>query len=281
MATTTVQATRRWERRVIGTARAIAVLFIVAILAYWLLAYVRQRHALFPGMADAVNGPPPPGALAIPLPTSAGNGLAWYLPPLSGEAKGAPLVIFTHGNAELIREWAEPLAPLRGWGFALLLVEFPGYGGAPGEPTQSLIAETIAAAYDWAMGDPEVAPAAVIAYGRSAGGAAAALLSQRRPLAALILESSWSSVADIARSYMVPPVLVRDRLDNRAAVAAFTGPMLLLHGVVDDIVPPDHARRLHAAAPHARLEWLPCGHNDCLRPWPVVREFLGPWLPTR
>ena len=55
---------------------------------------------------------------------------------------------------------------------------------------------------------------------------------------------------------------------------SFKGPTLVLHGDRDDIVPPHHARALAAAANDATLKFMPCGHNDCPRPWSELRAFL-------
>jgi fermentation-respiration switch protein FrsA (DUF1100 family) len=49
---------------------------------------------------------------------------------------------------------------------------------------------------------------------------------------------------------------------------------LIVHGERDEIIPAAHAEELHAAAPRSRLVLEPCGHNDCQRPWPLLREFL-------
>jgi hypothetical protein len=68
--------------------------------------------------------------------------------------------------------------------------------------------------------------------------------------------------------------LVRDPFDNLAAVREYAGPVLIVHGERDDIVPIWHARALAAAARSARLETMPCGHNDCPRPWGVLRRYL-------
>jgi fermentation-respiration switch protein FrsA (DUF1100 family) len=54
----------------------------------------------------------------------------------------------------------------------------------------------------------------------------------------------------------------------------YKGPILLLHGEHDGIIPPSHSRTLAGVAPHAELHFLPCGHNDCPRAWELVRPFL-------
>jgi fermentation-respiration switch protein FrsA (DUF1100 family) len=70
------------------------------------------------------------------------------------------------------------------------------------------------------------------------------------------------------------PLLVRDPFDNLALLRRFSGPVLLLHGERDEIIPPAQAKALQGGAPGAELHWLPCGHNDC-RPWASVLRFLA------
>ena len=72
----------------------------------------------------------------------------------------------------------------------------------------------------------------------------------------------------------IPGFLVRDPFDNLEVVRAFAGPILLLHGERDQSIPLAHARALQSAAPHAELHVLPCGHNDCIRPWELLEKFL-------
>ena len=123
-------------------------------------------------------------------------------------------------------------------------------------------------------GSVSLDPGRIVAYGRSIGGGAACQLAARRPVSALILESSFTSVRPFARGFGAPGFLVRDPFDNLAAVREWRGPLLLLHGGRDDIIPPGHSKALAAAAPQAELHLLPCGHNDCPRQWPLVRAFL-------
>jgi fermentation-respiration switch protein FrsA (DUF1100 family) len=92
---------------------------------------------------------------------------------------------------------------------------------------------------------------------------------------ALVLESTFTSVRAMAARLGLPGFLVRDPFDNRSVVSAFGGPVLLLHGAHDEVIDPAHAQQLHAAAPASELHLLPCGHNDCERPWEVVGRFLA------
>lgn len=261
--------------------RALAVL-AVCVLAYWALGFFLQRSLLYP----APPAPPftperlPPGTERLWVEAGGSRVESWLLPPLQGaEAAGTgrpyPLILFTHGNGELIDFWVREMETLRRWGLGVLLVEYPGYGRSSGSPSQGSITAATVAAYDLVAARPEVDAARIVGYGRSLGGGAVAALSRRRELAALVLESTFTSVRPLALRGGLPGFLVRDPFDNLAAVRAYQGPILILHGERDRIIPTAHGRELAAAAEQARFQLLPCGHNDCPRPWPLIRSFLA------
>ena len=247
---------------------------VTLLAAYWALLFLSQRSMLFP--APPVTGAPPRPQFVqqVWLTTSFGKVEAWFLPPLRTHGAPSPLLLFTHGNGELIDYWPEEFEEPRQAGMAVLLLEYPGYGRSDGSPSEASIGEAVLAAYDWAQQQPHLDKSRVIPYGRSLGGGAATIVAARRAVPALILESSFSSVAAFAAGFGAPRFLVRDPFDSVAVVKAFTGPILILHGDRDDIVPPHHARVLAEAAGNATLKFLPCGHNDCPRPWAEIQDFL-------
>jgi fermentation-respiration switch protein FrsA (DUF1100 family) len=204
---------------------------------------------------------------------------ALYLPPAPllgspGLGEPAPAVIFAHGNGELADFWAEPFQEVREWGMAVLLVEFPGYGRSGGKPSQRSITEAMVAAYDALAARPEVDSSRIVGHGRSMGGGAICALAERRQLVALVLESTFTGIRPLALRMGVPGFLVLDPFDNLVVVSRFEGPILLLHGRRDGIIPPSHAERLQAAAKDSTLHWLSCGHNDCPPAWPWIKPFL-------
>jgi len=200
---------------------------------------------------------------------------AWLLPARAGSPARGPLIIYAHGNGELIDDWVDAFDPAREWGASVLLVEYPGYGRSTGVPSEASIARTMLAAYDQSLARAGVDPARVVGYGRSLGGGAICALARERPLSALVLESTFSSVRTMAKGFGLPSLLVRDPFDNLAVVTPFSGPVLLVHGELDSMIPIAHAQQLRAAAKRARLVVQSgCGHNDCPRPWNELREFL-------
>jgi uncharacterized protein len=268
----------------VRTASFVAFAGLVIVTGYWALLFFAQRSMLFP-MPPVTEAPPrPPDAEQIWLKTSFGRVEAWYLPAIQSQKGRSPLLVFSHGNGELIDYWPEEFEEPRRWGVGVLLVEYPGYGRSDGSPSQTSITEGMLAAYDWARQHEDVDASRIIPYGRSLGGGAASLLSLERPVPALILESSFSSVAAFASGFGAPAFLIRDKFDSVAAIRSFKGPVLILHGDRDDIVPPHHAQAIAEAASNATLKFMPCGHNDCPRPWADIHAFLdrhGLLIPAR
>ncbi len=255
---------------------------LAAVLLTWVAAvWSLQRSVLFP-RPPAPSVSPAAGRSDVEIVRLGSDGVeAWFLPPTGpgigggGNAAGTgPALIFTHGNGELIDYWLDPFERVRAWGVGVLLVEYPGYGRSGGMPSEASIVRTMADAWDHLAGRPEVDPGRIIAWGRSLGGGAACGLVARRRVAALILESSFTSVGPLGRRYGLFGPLVRDPFDNLEAVKAYDGPVLVLHGERDGIIPAQHGRELAAAADDSELHLFPCGHNDCPTPWSEVREFL-------
>jgi len=213
------------------------------------------------------------------LQTGSGKVEAWYMPPVSGLAGNpAPAVIFAHGNGELIDFWPEELRDFTKLGVGVLLVEYPGYGRSEGSPSQKSITETFVSSYDYIVAKKGVDPSRIILFGRSIGGGAVCALTKKRPSAALILISTFTSVSSFASKYFVPGFLMRDPFDNLEAVGAYSGPVLIIHGKQDEIIPFSHGIALSKAARNCKMIAYDCGHNDC-PPDPVLfREDIKAFL---
>jgi uncharacterized protein len=245
-----------------------SVFALFALAAVWRM----QRSVLFPAPAPrplaAGRGVEP-----VVIDGSADGYQALLLPLDMAQAR-SPVVIFAHGNGELAADWIEEFEPMRDWGWSVVLLEYPGYGGSPGTPSESSIREAALAVFDWAAADPRFDAARIVAYGRSIGGGAAVQIATARPVAALILESAFTSTRPLAARYGVPGWLVRDVFDSLEALAGYRGPLLVIHGSDDQLIPVAEGQALAAAVPSAEFHALRCGHNDCPRPWGLIRGFL-------
>jgi pimeloyl-ACP methyl ester carboxylesterase len=192
--------------------------------------------------------------------------------------KPKPLLIFGHGNGEVIDYWVAGLDGFRERGIAVLLVEYPGYGRSSGSPSERSIRQAMDAAYDLIASDPRVDPTRVMGFGQSLGGGAICLLAKDRPLRALILESTFPSLDIFAAGYGAPAFLLRDHFNNLATVAKFPGPILVIHGRDDQLIPWQQAQRLAQASTHATFRLYECGHGcwdpDHLPFWRDALPFL-------
>jgi fermentation-respiration switch protein FrsA (DUF1100 family) len=258
-------------------------IYLLAIYLVWLLIGCSiQRSILFPrSMAGGPRQAAVPGGVQVVyIDSPQGRVEGWFIPGdgVSAEAPG-PVVIFAHGNAELIDYWPDGLYGYTRLGVSVLLPEYRGYGRSPGDPSQRAIGEDFTSFYDRVIQRPEVDPSRVVLHGRSIGGGVAAQLASDRPSAALILQSSPSSIKRIAARFLVPWFLVRDPFDSVRVVRDYKQPVLVMHGSADRIIPPSHARRLANAAanPISRLIMYRVDHNT-LPPdgpyWDDIEQFL-------
>jgi hypothetical protein len=252
----------------------------VLYLLYGAALFVFQRSMLFPRQGlHGDSGLPDVGGLRQQwLQSNVGRVETWYLPPVPAKADvKSPAVIFAHGNGELIDDWPVALAGFRELGMGVLLVEYPGYGRSTGAPTQESIQMTFLAAYDLLASEPGIDSGRIVGFGNSLGGGAVCQLLRERPLAALILKSTFTSMRPFARRYMVPSFLIRDPFDNLAALARYRGPVLVIHGTSDELIPSSQGATI-AAATKGELRLYDCGHN-CWDPdrfpfWSDVTTFL-------
>ena len=259
-------------------------IFLLVLYAAWLFTlFLLQERVIFPGMYVRSVGdslPPPAAVESFWIETAQGTRTeAWLIPARNDEpGHPGPLVVFSHGNAELIDDYAYILQPYTDWGFSILLVEFRGFGRSTGVPGQAGLTADIVAAYDRVIQRPEIDASRVLFHGRSIGGAVIAqLVAQRKPTA-LILESSFTSLSSFAWRYAAPPILLRHPFRTDRVLAKYAGPLLLFHGTNDNIVPSSHAHKLHKLAPQSKLVTYNAGHNDFPpdeRPyWREIEQFL-------
>lgn len=187
---------------------------------------------------------------------------AWWVP---GPAQG-PVVLFLHGNAGNISHRLETLNLLAGLGAGVLMLEYRGYGQSEGKPDEQGNYRDAVAAHDHLTGTLAVPAERIVVFGRSLGGGVATGLAAERPCGALVVESTFTSVPDLAAElYPIFPVrlLTHQRYDSRARIARAGCPVLVVHSRDDEIVPFRHGEQLFdAAAQPKRLLTISGGHND-------------------
>jgi len=175
-------------------------------------------------------------------------------------AHPGPAVLMAHGNRELIDFYRNRAEGYQKRGFTVLLGEYRGYGRSAGSPRRERIASDFTGFYEYLISQPFVDPQKVVFHGRSLGGSVLSELSMRCPPAAIIVESTFASIKAMAHG--APDFLLVDRYDTLSALLDYRGPVLIIHGTRDDVVPASHALEMQEKIPRAELILYDFGHSD-------------------
>lgn len=208
----------------------------------------------------------------------------WFEPAPSRSAETpGPVVLYFHGNGEIIEEiprfaWKQYLDA----GVSVAVLEYRGYGKSDGTPGQARIVRDAVVLRDHLATHPLADPDRMIYHGRSIGGGVASQLAAQRPPAAMVLDSTFTSVPAVARRFLVPPFLIRHQFRTDRVLAEAGWPVLLSHGTNDTIIPHRHSEELHATTPDSTLFlYEGDGHNDMPRATSLYRERLHDFLNGR
>jgi uncharacterized protein len=236
---------------------------LYATLAVFLYA-TQSRHVYFPTRAISAT----PAHLGIPFEeisftTADSVRLAgWFVPVEHPQGT----VLFCHGNGGNISYLLETVRLFRSLEYNLLVFDYRGYGASEGTPDEEGTYRDGEAAYTYLVRARAIAPGSIVFMGRSLGGAVAAWLAQQHAPRALILESTFTSLSDVAAEvYSFLPVrwILRFRYATIDRVAGLRCPVLVIHSREDEIIPFHHGRALweRAREPRAFLE-IKGGHNE-------------------
>ncbi len=170
----------------------------------------------------------------------------WYVP--AARARG--VVLFFHGNAGNISHRLDSIAIFHQLGLDTLIIDYRGYGESSGQTSEQGTYLDAQAAWDYLVVERGISPDRIIVFGRSLGGAVGAWLGSQHTPAAVIIESSFSSGADMAhRLYPFLPTRLLTRL--RYPVAEYASrlecPVLVVHSRDDEIIPFAMGEAIYAA----------------------------------
>lgn len=241
---------------------------LVVAIGFGVLWAVQRQLIYFPDDRDV---PPADtvivGARDVTLHTADGLELgAWFVPePAGAEARGMAVLV-APGNGGNRLDRAGLAEALRERGFAVLLLDYRGYGGNPGAPSEEGLAADADAASE-ALADLGYPPERVIFFGESLGTGVVAALQARTPPAGVVLRSPFPELADVgAHHYPFLPVrrLLRDRFPVIEHVADSEVPMTVIRGDADEVIPTELSAKVAKAVPNLveELVLAGVGHND-------------------
>jgi pimeloyl-ACP methyl ester carboxylesterase len=242
------------------------------------LLYVVQRSLMY--FPEAVRTSPAaaglPEAEEITLDTPDGEKvIVWHIAPRDPDQ---PVVLYLHGNGGALSHRVERFRALTAGGIGLVALDYRGYGGSTGHPTESGLLIDAATAY--AFTAARYSPRQIALWGESLGTGVAVALGSKA-IGHLILEAPFTSTVDIAaRHYPFVPVrlLMKDQFRSDERIRSVTAPLLILHGARDSIVPIEFGQRLFELAHEPkRFVRYPDGEHDGLDAFgavDVAKRFL-------
>jgi fermentation-respiration switch protein FrsA (DUF1100 family) len=207
----------------------------------------------------------------------------WFIPARQSRAT----LLFCHGNAGNISHRLDSIRLFHDLGLNVLIFDYRGYGQSDGSPSENGSYRDANAAWDYLVDRRHTDPGRIVIFGRSLGAAVAADLASRTKPAAVILESAFTSIPEMAAAlypWLPVRILSMYQYDNKAKISRIRSPLLLVHSRDDEIIPFQHGRQLFALANDPKhFLTLSGGHNDAHQASRVyvqeLQAFLARYLP--
>jgi hypothetical protein len=187
----------------------------------------------------------------------------WMIPAEGGSG----LMLFCHGNAGNVSHRVDNIRRLHDIGLNVFIFDYRGYGRSGGRITEAGFYLDAEAAYATALKYAKARNLTLVIFGRSLGGIAAVHLAAGYACSGVILESTFTNMAAMARVHFplpVPGKLLEYKLNAVEKIDRVKAPILFFHGDMDDIVPIHLGRKLFdaATAPKEFITIPGAGHND-------------------
>ena len=241
----------------------IAVLLFVYVGLTAMLYFTQRSMMYFP---ETIHTSPAeaglPEAEEISLTTADGVHLVgWHVAPRDGK----PVILYLHGNGGALRYRVERFHRLMKEGLGLVGVEYRGYAGSEGSPSEAGLFADAEAAYAFAAS--RYRPSQIVLWGESLGTGVAVYLAAEKAVGRVILEAPFTSTAAVAsQRYWFMPVrlLMKDQFRSDERIANVTAPVLILHGLNDRVVPYSMGEQMFDLAKGNKhiVRFIDGGHED-------------------
>ncbi len=170
-------------------------------------------------------------------------------------------LLMSHGNGEDLGDLESEMERFRDLGLNVLAYDYRGYGKSEGSASVSNVYGDVERAYQYLTEELRVPPDRILLYGRSVGGGPSTYLAARKPVAGMILESTFISTFRVVVPVQILPF---EKFPNQSHLRQTRVPVLIIHGTDDRVIPYWHGRSLYESAvgPRAFLSVPGAGHND-------------------
>jgi hypothetical protein len=257
------------EARPTGRGSWLMTAFLGGIVPFLMTGNFLERMFVYSPTRKLVANPASVGLEYLDIEAGTRDGIklhGWFLP-----APGArnTFLVF-HGNSANISYRVHWLKILHGLGAHVMIIDYRGYGRSQGHPSEQGLYLDAQAAFDWWTKERASDRSRLILVGESLGGAVAVDLAARVPVDGIVLQSTFTTAWDLAKT-ILPFGLLQPlsgvRFDSLAKIRKIQCPKLFIHGERDDLVPLRLGRKLFQAAPPPKrfYEVQGAGHNDLLR----------------
>ena len=260
----------------------VGVILLVAYGVWGVVLYIMQPKFLYSPVRDVSYTP---GELELDFEDvvfKSDDGLqlsGWHVPAQNSEFT----VLFCHGNGGNMMHRLDSINIFHDLGLNCFIFDYRGYGDSQGKPSEEGTYLDAGAAYKWLIEGKKTPPDNIIIFGRSLGGSIAAQLASRVKAGALIIESTFTSYADIGRKfYPYMPVRWFARFSYRTIdfIKNVHCPLMLIYSRNDEVVPFEFGTELYEAAnePKEFIEIFG-SHNDAfLVSGEIYRKAWRKWL---
>jgi uncharacterized protein len=254
----------RSRRRTMTVLGWIAIIALVLYAALTASVYFAQRSLMY--FPDTAHVTPVaaglPQAEEVPLTSADGTPIhVWHVAPRDNK----PVIIYFHGNGGSLPGRVDRFRRLIQDGIGLVGVEYRGYGGSDGAPSEAGLIDDAKAGYAFAAARYPVPQ--IVVWGESLGSGVAVALAAEKPVGRVILEAPFTSTEAVgARHYWYLPVrfLMKDQFHSDERIGNVTAPLMIMHGVQDRTVPYAMGEHMFELAnkPKRLVRFLDGGHED-------------------
>ena len=210
----------------------------------------------------------------------------WWIP----AEKQLGVVLFFHGNGGNVSYFLEPVIVWNRLGLSTLIIDYRGYGLSEGLPSEAGTYLDADAAWEYLVRDRGIEGQNIIVYGKSLGGSVATWLAQDRTPGMLIIDSSFTSIATVAKElvpWLPSGLVLGDAYNTEDYLKKVKCPVLIIHSPNDEMIPFRHGQRLLDIAAEPKEFLIVAGshnggfHQSLPLYEPGLKSFILKHLPRR